>query len=44
MKVSFLLVLATIICLIMSITYLAKEKINLFEYVIFTLLSCLGGC
>ena len=43
-KVSFLLVLATIICLIMSITYLAKEKINLFEYVIFTLLSCLGGC
>jgi len=44
MKVSFLLVLSTIICLIMSITYLAKEKINLFEYVIFTLLSCLGGC
>lgn len=44
MKVSFLLILATIICLIMSITYLAKEKINLFEYVIFTLLSCLGGC
>jgi len=43
-KVSFLLVLATIICLIISITYLAKEKINLFEYVIFTLLSCLGGC
>ena len=28
----------------MSLTYLAKEKINLFEYVIFTLLSCLGGC
>jgi len=44
MKVSFLLVLSTIVCLIMSITYLAKEKINLFEYVIFTLLSCLGGC
>jgi len=44
MKVSFLLVLSTIICLIISITYLAKEKINLFEYVIFTLLSCLGGC
>ena len=44
MKVSFLLILSTIICLIMSITYLAKEKINLFEYVIFTLLSCLGGC
>eukprot|EP01043_Picozoa_sp_COSAG02_P067344 COSAG02_NODE_10792_length_1857_cov_2.696246_1_plen_234_part_10 len=44
MKVSFLLILSTIICLIISITYLAKEKINLFEYVIFTLLSCLGGC
>jgi NADH-quinone oxidoreductase subunit N len=43
-KVSFLLILSTIICLIMSITYLTKEKINLFEYVIFTLLSCLGGC
>ena len=44
MKVGFLLVIATIICLIISITYLAKEKINIFEYVIFTLLSCLGGC
>ena len=28
MKVSFLLVLSTIICLIMSITYLAKEKLT----------------
>jgi proton-translocating NADH-quinone oxidoreductase chain N len=44
MKVSFLLILSTILCLLMSLTYLAKEKINLFEYVIFTLLSCLGGC
>lgn len=44
MKVSFLLVLSTILCLLMSQPYLAKEKINLFEYVIFTLLSCLGGC
>ena len=44
MKVSFLLILSTIICLMLSTTYLAKEKINLFEYVIFTLLSCLGGC
>ena len=43
-QLSFLLILSTIICLIISITYLAKEKINLFEYVIFTLLSCLGGC
>ena len=44
MKVSFLLILSTIVCLILSMDYLKKEKINLFEYVIFTLLSCLGGC
>jgi NADH:ubiquinone oxidoreductase subunit 2 (subunit N) len=44
MKVSFLLILSTIVCLILSTDYLKKEKINLFEYVIFTLLSCLGGC
>jgi len=44
MKVSFLLVLATIVCLLLSTDYLKNEKINLFEYVIFILLSCLGGC
>ena len=35
MKVSFLLVLATIVCLLLSTDYLKNEKINLFEYVIF---------
>lgn len=44
MKVSFLLILSTIVCLILSTDYLRTAKINLFEYVIFTLLSCLGGC
>jgi len=44
MKVSFLLILSTIVCLILSTDYLRSAKINLFEYVIFTLLSCLGGC
>lgn len=44
MKVSFLLILSTIVCLILSKDYLRNNKINLFEYVIFILLSCLGGC
>jgi NADH:ubiquinone oxidoreductase subunit 2 (subunit N) len=39
-----MLVLCTIGCFLLSRDFLDYEKINVFEYVIFILLSCLGGC
>lgn len=39
-----MLVLCTIGCFLLSRDFLEYEKINVFEYVIFILLSCLGGC
>ena len=44
MKVSILLVGATIVCLLLSREYVAEEKVNFFEFSILVLLSCLGGC
>eukprot|EP01050_Picozoa_sp_SAG11_P000220 SAG11_NODE_5_length_32399_cov_6.724118_12_plen_70_part_00 len=44
LKISILLVVSTILCLLLGRDYLQLEKMNLFEYVIFFLLSCLGGC
>ena len=44
MKVSILLVGATIVCLLLSRDYVAEEKVNFFEFSILVLLSCLGGC
>jgi len=43
-KMSIILVTCTIVCLLLSRDYLVYEKVNVFEYVIFILLSCLGGC
>ena len=43
-KISIILVICTIVCLFLSRDFLVYEKINVFEYVIFILLSCLGGC
>lgn len=43
-KISIVLISSTIICLLLGRDYLKLEKMNLFEYVIFILLSCLGGC
>ena len=43
-KISVVLISSTILCLLLSRDYLKLEKMNLFEYVIFILLSCLGGC
>jgi len=43
-KISIILISSTIVCLLLGRDYLKLEKMNLFEYVIFILLSCLGGC
>jgi len=43
-KISVMLVVCTIFCLLLSRDFLVYEKINVFEYTIFILLSCLGGC
>ena len=43
-KISIVLISSAIICLLLGRDYLKLEKMNLFEYVIFILLSCLGGC
>lgn len=44
LKISIILVISTILCLLLGRDYIKLEKMNLFEYVIFILLSCLGGC
>jgi len=43
-KITIVLISSTILCLLLGKDYLKLEKMNLFEYVIFILLSCLGGC
>jgi len=43
-KITIILISSTILCLLLGRDYLKLEKMNLFEYVIFILLSCLGGC
>lgn len=43
-KMSILIVLSCLACLLLSYDYLRDQKVAFFEYCVLILLSCLGGC